>query len=59
VNTLAILDVGASTDADNVSNADAKIVAHHFIHEDLLIGHGVIRQNDADLRQMNFEFEKE
>jgi len=48
VDALAVLDVRAGLDRDNVGQTDTQVVSHNTIHTDFLIGAGIIREHNAD-----------
>ncbi len=44
---LSVLDVWACCEGHHVAKADAQVVPHHTVHPDLLVGDGVVREDDA------------
>ena len=47
VDPLAVLDVGAGGQGDDVAESDPEVVSHDAVHADLLVGCGVIAKDNA------------
>ena len=45
---LAVLDVGAALDGHHVAQSDSEVVPHDSVHPDLVVGHGVVGEDNAD-----------
>ena len=45
---LPVLDVRTFRDRDDVAETNSKVVSDDSVHSDLLVGDGVVAQNDAD-----------
>jgi len=48
VDPLAVLDVRALGDGDDVAETNSEVVSDDPVHADLLVGDGVVAQDDAD-----------
>merc|ERR1719352_223940 len=48
VDPLAILHVRAALDGNDVAESHPQVVPHHPVHPDLVVGHRVVAEDDAD-----------
>ncbi len=48
VNSLAILDVRAFCHGDDVAQTNPEVISDNAVHADLLVGHRVVAEHDAD-----------